>query len=41
MSITQRSEYAAVIQKEGGKVANLNAALEKKVASYPHTASKK
>lgn len=31
MGITQRSEYAAVIQKGGGKVEALNKALEKKI----------
>lgn len=34
MGITQRSEYAAVIQKGGGKVQAINKALEKKLATY-------
>lgn len=33
MSITQRSEYAAVIQREGGKVKGLNKALQSKTSS--------
>ena len=34
MSITQRSEYASVIQKGGGKIQALNKALENKLVSY-------
>ena len=34
MGITQRSEYASVIQQGGGKISALNAALEKKLVSY-------
>jgi len=34
MSITQRSEYASVIQKEGGTLSGLNGVLEAKVAGY-------
>ena len=34
MGITQRSEYASVIQQGGGKLQALNAALEKKLTSY-------
>lgn len=34
MGITQRSEYASVIQQGGGRIQALNAALEKKLNSY-------
>lgn len=34
MGITQRSEYASVIQQGGGKLQALNEALEKKLMSY-------
>lgn len=34
MGITQRSEYASVIQQGGGKIQALNTALEKKLRSY-------
>jgi len=34
MGITQRSEYAAVIQQGGGRLEALNAALEKKLLTY-------
>lgn len=34
MGITQRSEFAAVIQKGGGNIESLNAALEKKLMTY-------
>ncbi len=33
MGITQRSEFASVIQKAGGSIASLNQALEKKLIS--------
>ena len=32
LSITQRAEFAGFIQQNGGRVANLNSALEKKLA---------
>jgi hypothetical protein len=32
MSITQRDDFAALIQRQGGKVAGLNAALRDKIA---------
>ncbi len=34
MGITQRSEYASVIQRGGGKLQSLNKALEQKLSSY-------
>lgn len=34
MGITQRSEYASVIQQGGGKIHAINNALEKKLSSY-------
>ncbi len=34
MSVTQRSEFSAVIQKGGGKVQAINNALEKKLAEF-------
>lgn len=34
MGITQRSEYASVIQQGGGRIQALNEALEKKLQSY-------
>lgn len=34
MGITQRSEFASVIQKGGGRVSAINSALEKKLATY-------
>ena len=34
MGITQRSEYASVIQQGGGGIESLNEALEKKLVSY-------
>ncbi|MBY0500390.1 MAG: ABC transporter substrate-binding protein [Alphaproteobacteria bacterium] len=39
MGITQRSEYASVIQQGGGKVHAINTALEKKLSSYTTTFS--
>jgi phospholipid transport system substrate-binding protein len=36
MGITQRSEYASVIQQGGGRIQALNEALEKKLQSYHH-----
>lgn len=39
MSVTLRSEYAAVIQQGGGNIQALNAALEKKLISYQNNRS--